>query len=161
MTNLMLKLQVALFSLSLVAMTSPRSQTESAMRSLGVESEVLPEIAVAIDSATTDRFERLMLASVAWHESRYANDVARCERLGDKGKAAGAWQTWAIQCPMTIQEQANEALRHLRSARRYCKGGSQYLQAVGAVSLYATGKTCTWNGAERRWATMRRLGRLM
>lgn len=141
--------------------TAPVSNTERALRHLGGDTPTVTEIASAIDKAATLREERLMLAAVAWHESEYKSDVAHCQKTGDGGKAVGVWQSWNLKCPVTVDQQAKEAIRHLRRARNYCGGDTQKARVMGAVSLYATGKTCRWEGAEARWRTFLNLGRFM
>jgi hypothetical protein len=121
----------------------------------------LDQVAAAIDSAARTRHERALLLSVAWHESRFASSVQACRTTGDKGRAVGLWQSWALQCPVSVEQQAREAARHLRSAERYCRrrmaGKWSDERAVSAaVSLYATGKHCVWAGARKRLETYRK-----
>lgn len=162
MKHLVMKCMVVALAIATTGAKGPSpSRTEQAMRSLGFDSPAIAEIAEAIDQATKNRQERILLASVAWHETRYKEPLAHCRAFGDSGKAAGPWQTWALKCPATVSEFASEAIRHLRSTGNYCGGQTAKQKALGAVSLYATGKTCRWAGASKRWATMVRLARVM
>lgn len=146
----------------------PPSPTHRAIASLGVGPAMAQRSAKAIDELTQSRFERLLLVSVAFHESRFSERVASCKVRGDGGKATGLLQTWKREwrkaCP-PVKAQFAEALRHLRLSRNYCRrtfrDWTVRNQALGAVSLYATGKTCRWSGAVKRWNTMVRLGRIM
>ena len=140
-----------------VGLAHGATPTEKAMLSLGVASPSIPELAAAIDAATENKAGRALLISVAWHESRFEPDVIDCRKTGDSGRAVGAFQSWNLVCPVSVGDQAKEAIRHLKSARAYCKGRDMQDQMERAVSLYATGKTCSWPGAKKRWRTMVRV----
>jgi hypothetical protein len=121
----------------------------------------LVKVQVAIDSATPHKWERALLLSVAWYESNYRSHIQLCEMKGDEGKASGLWQTWALECPITIDQQATEAIRHLRSTMAFCRRENIERTIKGGVSLYATGKTCYWPGAQKRLVLWRKImGRL-
>lgn len=110
-----------------------------------------------------------LLLAQAYFETRLAAHIhqGNCRiRLGecDGGKAASLWQLQ--HGPHLSKERwqrlqgddlaatslaAYEAARVLSRGRNHC--GSQ----VGAVSLYATGSTCSWEPAKKRVAFSRRL----
>lgn len=122
----------------------------------------LEEVARAIDTATPHLRERALLLAVGWHESRWASSVCSGDRLGDEGRAHGCWQSWDPDRSDGVRGQARRAVEHLRRAAGYCRArGTPW--ALGAVSLYATGRHCRWSGAEARVATwrqhLRRMGR--
>ena len=118
------------------------------------------ELANAVDKATKRKSERALLLSVGWFESRFAGYVLayKCsdgpgkEKECDKGKASGPWQLH--QAPSyDLEADARVALDRLRAAKRYCKQDTW----EAALSLYATGKSCTWKGAAERVALMQKI----
>jgi len=116
-------------------------------------------VAEAVDLATPHRWERMLLVSVAWHESRYASAVQDCTIKGDNGRAVGLWQSWNMKCSDSLQAWADEAIRHLRSAWRYCRAKTLPQKVEMGVSLYATGRTCHHPVAKPRLQLWRRLMR--
>lgn len=104
-----------------------------------------------------DRRELIgLLISIGWFESRFALHVHQGDcrpNECDRGKAVGPWQVW-MKGPRrqaatgtdlsATRAAALEAARVLTRARRACGSG------LGSVSLYATGATCHWDGAEER-----------
>ena len=136
------------------AQASDHSKTLTVLRELPDTPGPRLRIAKAIDNATDKKHEKALLISVAWYESNLMGTVAFCERKGDEGKAIGLWQSWTFQkrkdCP-SIYEQAEEAIRHLRLTMNACKvRGDLRATMKGAVSMYATGRSCFWDGAEKR-----------
>lgn len=111
----------------------------------------------------------LLLLTQAYYETRFAQHVheGKCRvHLGecDGGKATSLWQLQAgAHLPKERWEKlsgtglaatthaAFEAGRALGRGRNYC--GS----TVGAISLYATGRTCGWKPAKQREMFLRRL----
>ena len=115
----------------------------------------LERIADAIDSAAETRRERALLLAVGKHESHFARDVCEGDRTGDKGRAWGCWQSWS-EDRGEVRAQALEAAEHLRKAGNYCAARG-HDRDRGAVSLYATGRSCDWKGAAPRLRTYRQI----
>lgn len=114
----------------------------------------------AIDHAASTPHGRALLLAVGWHESRFSHLVCQGHETGDDGAAWGCWQSWDRDRSGGIEGQAIRARVHLRKAGNWCAArGHERLK--GAISLYATGKTCEWPGADERaatyWAMRRRL----
>jgi hypothetical protein len=131
----------------------------------------LREIAVAIDSATSDLDLRAWLIMTAQRESglaRYVTDDGPKCRDGqggrcDSGRAFGAWQLHRMTRRESYTEQAIEAVRRFKMAANSCRdrvtGPDAYW--LGGISRYATGATCDWTEAAERLANMRSIrGRL-
>lgn len=119
--------------------------------------ERLRLIANAINNSTKVRWQRMLLISVAWHESRFASGVQSCKVKGDNGKAVGLWQSWNAKCDDSLQQWADEAIRHLESSWRYCKATTPAQKVYRGVSLYGTGRTCNHEVARPRlrlWQTL-------
>jgi hypothetical protein len=114
------------------------------------------EVAAAIDAATPEPRLRALLLAMGWRESRFRMAVGRGAILGDGGKAYGLWQSWDPDRTGGLKGQARRAVEHLEKARRYCarRGARPY---EGAISLYATGRTCYWNRAPSRARLARKL----
>jgi hypothetical protein len=118
------------------------------------------EIARAIAQAAENPSERALLIAVGYHESRWARYVHLDEpscRNGpacDNGKSYGPWQSQRTGRGLTTLESARAALAHLLESARAC-GGRGEDRVRRAVSLYATGASCTWKGAEARLVTWR------
>ena len=137
-----------------VALANEQSRTLQVLNQLPDTPGDRSQIANTIDKLTDNRYERAMLIAVAWYESNLHADVESCQTKGDGGKAVGLWQSWAFKdretCP-TLEEQAAEAIRHLRLTMNACRSKRSVRATVrGAVSLYATGRTCYWSGATKR-----------
>jgi hypothetical protein len=128
----------------------------------------LREIAVAIDSATSDLDLRAWLIMTAARESglaRYVTDDGPKCRDGqggrcDSGRAFGAWQLHRMTRQESYAEQAIEAVRRFKMAANSCRArGSDYW--LGGISRYATGASCDWTEAAERLASMQAIrGRL-
>ena len=100
------------------------------------------QLAEAIAAATDDDDEVRVLARIAWFESGYRRNVARCEIKGDNGRSLGTFQ---VQ-PMTpadraaacgaLDRQVDVALRYVRRSAEVCP------QNVGAMklALYVSGR---------------------
>jgi hypothetical protein len=118
----------------------------------------------------------LLLVALAWHETRLARHIHenRCGRYEcgpyfRDGKLYHASRgPWQLERSAFIAEQwdavqgsdqtstnaaAWGAVKVLAHGRRRCG------TLRGAVSLYATGKRCSWSGADERMRTFRRLQR--
>lgn len=169
-------LAAALFLLGAAPPTRTLSVLEGFQRHVSDEhepasarTERLTSLATAIDGATTNRDERALLITKAWHESRFASyvqfDHDRC-RLGeggrcDGGKAFGVLQLHGTKRDLTLSEQMTRALRQLRFGIRRCKMWGASDPVRGAIALYATGNSCDWAGSDERVATWRKIrGRL-
>ncbi len=122
-----------------------------------VRRERLALISDAIENATDSRWERMLLVSVGWHESRFSSVVQNCTVKGDGGKAVGIWQSWNAKCDDSLQEWADEAIRHLRSSWRYCRAKTLPQKVEMGVSLYATGRPCHHPVAKARLKLWRSL----
>lgn len=122
-------------------------------------SERVQEIADGIDDATGDDVERAFLAMTAYQESRLARfvhlDLPKCRegRGGwcDKGKSFSPWQLKKMNRNETTAQSAVVALD------RYRKGLNACGSIAGAISMYATGKTCEWKEAAERERKMWRM----
>ena len=99
------------------------------------------------------------LVAVGYKESGFSQKVGagRCNELPsgacDGGKAVGYWQTWESGARGEgVAGWSVRAIRHLRMGAGYCRVlGSKYSTMVfSSVSLYATGKRCSWSGAKER-----------
>ena len=119
--------------------------------------ERLALISDAIQNATDSRWEQMLLVSVGWHESRFSSVVQNCTVKGDNGKAVGIWQSWNAKCDDSLQDWADEAIRHLRSSWRYCRAKTLPQKVEMGVSLYATGRTCHHPVAKARLKLWRSL----
>lgn len=117
----------------------------------------LERIADAINRATKERWQRNLLLSVGYEESKWARGVEDCSVKGDSGKAVGFWQSWNMTCEQNVDEWAMEAIRHLRSAWLYCRAKTNESRVRRGVSLYGTGRTCFHPVADSRVALWRRL----
>jgi hypothetical protein len=103
----------------------------------------LRKIALAIDGAAEAREVRAMLLAVGKHESHFARSVCGGSKTGDDGKAFGCWQSWELDRSGGIVGQAKRAADHLRKAGNYCVARGHH-RVAGSLSLYATGRTCTF-----------------
>ena len=108
----------------------------------------------AVEGAADDAHGRALLLAVGWHESRFEGAVCSGERTADNGRAWGCWQSWDPDRSGGLRGQARRAADHLRRAGNYCAARG-HDRVAGAVSLYATGRTCTWTGAAARVRTYR------
>lgn len=101
-----------------------------------------------------------LVLAIGWHETRFARSApVECPTRGgcDRGRA---WHYYQTHTPVTAREEGwpglslatREAIRALRQGAGYC-GGSGRDRLLGAVSLYATGRSCRWSGAEERVRT--------
>lgn len=117
-------------------------------------------IAEAIDQVSQTEDEAALLLTVGRHESGFAAAVGSGERTGDDGKAWGYWQSWDPGARGPVERQARHAIEHLRRAGAYCATRG-HNRVRGALSLYATGHSCDWDGAADRVVTYRAVrGRL-
>ena len=115
-----------------------------------------------LHAVTRSRHERALLIAVALHESHFARAVCEDGKLGDNGKAFGCWQSWEKDRSGGVKGQAQRAIKHLRMAENFCRSRNKNNprpphRVILAVSLYATGKYCTWPGASKRLATYRKV----
>lgn len=127
--------------------------------------ERILDIADAIDAATVDPVERAFLAMTAYEESRLAKfvhlDEPKCRegRGGwcDDGKSFSPWQLKKMSRTETVSESAVVALTRYRQVLNACGN------IAGAISMYATGKTCEWSEAPKRekklWKMHWRMGK--
>ena len=117
----------------------------------------------------------LLLATLAWHETRLARHVHEnrcrrweCDPYHSRGQllhsSRGPWQVKRATLPERWEEirgadlestklGAWAAARTLSLARRKCR------TLPGAVSMYATGRECSWKGTAERMTTFRKLKR--
>lgn len=110
-----------------------------------------------------------LLVSQAYHETRLAKHVheGRCRtQIGecDSGRAIGLWQLQAgAHLPkaewQTLAGSDLDATRRsaLEAARALGRGLNYCHSTRGAISLYATGRRCDWQGASGRYASYRNL----
>ena len=119
----------------------------------------LTRYAQHLHAVTRSRHERALLIAVALHESHFSRAVCEGGKLGDNGKAWGCWQSWEKDRSGGVKGQAQRAIRHLRVAENFCRARhrGKVNRVTGAVSLYATGKTCVWPGAKKRLATYKKV----
>ena len=118
----------------------------------------------------------ILLATIAWHETRLAKHVHenRCRRwecdpyhAGGEllHSSRGPWQVKRAALPEhwdriqgsdleSTKLGAYAAARLLSYGRRRCGG-----TLAGAVSMYATGRDCAWEGTAERMRTFRKLKR--
>jgi hypothetical protein len=119
----------------------------------------LAELADSIDANASTIEERAMLIAIGKHESGFAEEVCAGEKLGDKGRAFGCWQSHDKDRGGGVTGQAQRAVRDIRRARNYCQTRGHH-PIKGALSLYGTGRVCT-HQFPLRWATYERIvGRL-
>ena len=114
------------------------------------------DVSDAILSSTSDKSLQALLIAQGWHESRFKHSVCTGEKLGDGGRAYGCWQSWDKDHSGGLRGQAWRAAEHLRRAGNYCVARG-FDRIEGAISLYATGRTCQWSQAKERAATYRRV----
>lgn len=129
----------------------------------------LSSIADALDDISVSDIELAILISIIWHETRIAAYVQenRCsegprgKRECDGGKAQGLFQLHGSSCEWEdVECQARRALSLVRYGLSRCKGEGE-AAIFGAFSLYATGNSCSWNGAHKRVRTFKKiLGKL-
>lgn len=137
----------------------------------------LAEIVAEADSVVkfhADRWRgdsRMLLALVlakGWHETRYASGAPlECVGPGDcdRGKAWHYWQTHTpperrLDGQLGLFVAVQDATVALIRGANYC-GGEGRARLEGAVSLYATGKTCSWSGAKERVDTAYKIRRML
>jgi hypothetical protein len=116
----------------------------------------------------------ILLAVVAWHETRLARHVHenRCRRWEcgayvRRGevyfRSRGVWQI--EESPLTSAEwhrirgadQASTDAAAWAAAKALSHGLRRCGTLRGALSLYATGKRCSWSGADARMVTYKKL----
>lgn len=120
----------------------------------------LKRIADAVNHVSKTTDEAALLLTVGRYESGFARSVGKGDRTGDDGKAWGYWQSWDSDARGPVEVQAEYAIEHLRKAGNYCSArGHDWVS--GAVSLYATGSTCEWDGASERVETWKSIVRRM
>jgi hypothetical protein len=98
-----------------------------------------------------------LVLSIGWHETRFARVApVACPTPGgcDRGRAWHYYQTHTVDEMredgwLGLSVATREAIRVLRQGAAHC-GGSGRDRLLGAVSIYATGKTCHWSGADER-----------
>ncbi len=114
--------------------------------------------AIAVDRATQNLQERAALLTLLKFESGLASYVQedRCHEGPrgkfecDSGKALGIWQLHG-EVSDDLNLQAERALFLWRAARKRC-GKVVDNDIIGAFSGYATGGSCGWGGATKRYA---------
>jgi len=130
-------------------------------------------IAVGVsDAAKGDVGMESLLLSIAFHESGYDYRVhsGDCPKNGcDGGRSATLWQImWGSWLPRSrwvtyIGVEKAPTGRAAAYAASVLRKGLNYCKSVrGAISLYATGRTCHWDGKgehgiEARMKTYRRV----
>lgn len=98
-----------------------------------------------------------LVLAIGWHETRFARVAPDdCPIRGgcDRGKA---WHYYQTHTPRQEREDGwpglskatRDAVVAVRRGAGYC-GGSGMARLVGAVSVYATGRSCSWSGAAQR-----------
>ena len=101
------------------------------------------DLAAGIAEATDDPREQDVLTRIAWYESGFRRNVARCEIRGDRGRSLGTFQVQP-RSPIerhdacgSLVDQAALALRFVRASAEACPGN------VGAdrLAVYVSG-TC-------------------
>ncbi len=126
----------------------------------------LTEIADAIDEASRNAEEQALLITVAWHESAFAryvqHDEPRCsEGHGGRCDGGASWSNWQIKGTDRtggVVAAAALAISKLRGALGICKRRGKAANPVAAaISLYASGRTCSWGGVTDRVATFKRV----
>lgn len=114
------------------------------------------------DHGFSPRVNHALLITLGSFESRFSRRVCENFKHAATGNpAVSCWQT-EVDDPQTVAQAARMAVVSLDKARRYCQvRGHDPIE--GALSLYATGKTCTWPEASKRAARFRavywRIGR--
>lgn len=107
-----------------------------------------------------------IVLAIGQFETRYAS-LAPVECVGpgdcDNGKAWHYWQTHTPHERRTDGQlglfvAAQDAVTAVIRGANYC-GGEGEKRLLGAISLYATGKSCDWSGARERLALARKLSR--
>jgi len=132
------------------------SSTCAKIESSEDRAERLRHQAEVIDSTYKEKWKKAMLMSVLYRESGNARVVIDCRLRGDGGRAVGGYQSHRHKGCVDFETQTAEAKRHLDMALRHCNRNpnrAQHLQVYSAVALYATGKSCSWKGAEKRVST--------
>ena len=153
--------------LTLPGSKKPKSGTLRALESLPVSVDDLHEskrarsqrlemISREIDSVSSDKIMRFLIVALGYHESAFSFKVGNGKKTGDGGLAFGYWQSWDKDRSGGVRGQVVRVESHLRRAGNYCKKRG-FDRHIGAISLYATGKSCNWKEARRRVFLAQRL----
>lgn len=139
----------------------------------------LSVIAHAIQTATEKtpwRGSRRELATLlvvqGWSESKFAKHIheGKCRiKQGecDGGRAVSPWQLhagYSFRKPEWKTAKGSDlkatSIAALQAARVLSKGRNFCASVIGAISLYATGHSCSWKGAHKRHQMWLRLLRV-
>ena len=112
------------------------------------------DLAQGIATATDDPREQDVLTRIAWFESGFRQNVARCQLRGDRGRSLGSFQVQpmsrmdARDACADVAAQASLALRYVQRSVEACPGN------VGPdrLAMYVSG-TCARGirKARERW----------
>lgn len=102
-------------------------------------------------SGLTRRQLVALLLTKGKHESHWDENV--CENFTENAPGAPAFGCWQSENkegpPESVEKAAFRAAKDLVSSFRYCRTRTKR-PIRGAISLYATGQTCDWEGADER-----------